>query len=189
VTAVLVFGASIAAFGLEPWRHYLTDTSALEIQALRDLQGFFPVMMVSILAEARAMGLSFELASALQIAASLPVAVAAAWAVRRTRDPRQRVFVLASAAPLITPYAFNYDLTALSAVLLWRLTDATEPSSAKDLVFRLGWFLPIVAMSLNMIGLGIAPMILLAIFILAVADTAGAPAGETGRAAPAAALG
>ncbi len=183
-TTGLLIGASLLAFGMEPWRQYLTATSAFQLSLLRDFGGFYPYMMTSVLAEARTFGASFGLAAALQVAVSIPVALAAAWAVTRTREARQRALILASAAPLITPYAFNYDLTALSVVLAWRILEGPAQATPRDLLFRLAWLVPIVLMPLNFLGIGIAPVLLIAVFLIAVAEVA-SPAGRTAQVATA----
>jgi hypothetical protein len=168
VTALLI-GVSIAVFGLEPWRQYLGETSAYQLQLLKNFRGFFTTMMTSVLAEARVWRIPYTTAVLIQAAVSIPVAVASAWAVTRTGDVRQRAFVLASAAPLITPYAFNYDLTALTACLIWRFLDnPPREISWKNLIFRLGWLLPVVLMPLNRWHVGIAPAVLIPVFCIAV---------------------
>lgn len=171
-TAVLV-ASSIAVFGTEPWRHYLTDTSAFQLSLLKDLHGFYPYMMTSVLAEAHLMGLPFAASAVLQALVSIPVLVLAGWAMRWTGDPRRRAFILVAAAPLITPYAFNYDLAALSVVIAWRLIeDPPARGSAQEAVLRIAWLTPIVLMPLNMAHIGLAPLALLAVFALAVGEIA-----------------
>jgi hypothetical protein len=105
----------------------------------------------------------------LQLAVSLPVLVAAVWAVRRTADPLTRVAVLVGATPLLTPYAFNYDLTAVAAVLVWRLVGAWPSRTRWELVYGLAWLAPTAMMLLNLLGLGIAPLANIAFFAMVVA--------------------
>ncbi len=171
VTTAVLVAVSVLVFGIEPWRQYLTATSAFQLSLLKDFHGFYPYMMASVLAQARTFGLSFGAAAVLQAAVSVPVALVAAWAATQTADVRQRAFVLASAAPLVTPYAFNSDLTALTVVLTWRMIESPPPAgSAKGILFRLAWLSPIVLMSLNMAGLGLAPLVLIAVFAVAVSE-------------------
>jgi len=175
VTALLI-GASIAAFGIEPWRQYLGETSAYQLRLLQNFRGFFTLMMTSVLAEARAFHIPYAVAAVIQAAVSIPVALTSAWAVTRTDDVRRRAFVIASAAPLITPYAFNYDLTAVTACLIWRfLDDPPRELSWKNLVFRAGWLIPIVLMPLNLFGIGVAPAVLIAVFAVAVREAVKPP--------------
>jgi hypothetical protein len=179
VTALLI-GASVAAFGIEPWRQYLGETSAYQLRLLQVFRGFFTTMMTSVLAEARVIGIPYPVAAVIQAAVSIPVALVSAWAVTRTGDVRRRAFVIASAAPLITPYAFNYDLTAVTACLIWRFLDAPPRQlSFKNLIFRAGWLIPIALMPLNQMGVGIAPAVLIAVFAVAVREAVGDYAVES----------
>ena len=169
LTAVLLAAVSIAVFGLGPWQHYLGDTSAYQLSLLKVFRGFYTYMMASPLAGARIFGASFPVAATLQAAVSLPVVLLAGWAVRWSKDPARRAFILASAAPLITPYVFNYDLTALTVTILWRLSVDPPPAcSLKEVGLRLAWLTPVWLMQWNMLKIGIAPLILLVVFLTAV---------------------
>jgi len=169
LTAALLVGASIVIFGLEPWTHYLGDTSAYQLGLLKVFRGFYPCMMTSVLAGARIFGAPFSVAAVIQAAVSVPVGLLAAWTMRWTDVPARRAFILASAAALMTPYAFNYDLTALSATILWRLTvDPPPAGSLRETCLRLAWLAPILMMWLNAHAIGVAPFFILAVFIMAV---------------------
>jgi hypothetical protein len=173
VTTLALVAMSVAVFGVEPWRQYLDGTSAYQVLLLERFQGFYTSMMVSGVAGARVSGLSYPVGLALQAMLALPVLAAACWAVRATGDPRRRAFVLASAAPLVTPYAFNYDLTALAAVLVWQLARPLPQDRGQVLLLSLAWLVPILAMYLNVAGVGVAPLILAAVFALSVYQAAG----------------
>jgi alpha-1,2-mannosyltransferase len=159
-------------FGIEPWRQYLEVAGAYQVQLLQGFRGFFTNMMVSGVAGARASGLSYPAALAVQVALAVPVLAATCWAVRATSDPHRRAFVLVSAAVLVTPYAFNYDLTALAAVLVWHLCGPLkrERGLGESILLFLGWIVPILTMYLNVNGLGIAPLIMAAVFALSVRE-------------------
>jgi hypothetical protein len=173
LTALALVAMSVAVFGIEPWRQYLEVTGAYQVLLLERFRGFYTSMMVSGVAGARTFGLSYPAALMAQIALALPVLAAACWAVRATSDPRRRAFVLASAAPLVTPYAFNYDLTALAAVLVWHMCRPLPQDFGRTLMLGLGWMVPILAMYLNIWGIGIAPLILAAVFALSVHQAVG----------------
>ncbi|HJQ61107.1 MAG TPA: glycosyltransferase family 87 protein [Vineibacter sp.] len=169
LTTVLLIVGSIALLGVEPWRHYLGETSAYQMQLIRVFEGFYTIMMASVLAGARTFGVSFGVAMALQVVVAIPVLVTALWAVRRARDPMTRVAVLVGAVPLLTPYAFNYDLTAIAAVLVWRLVGAWPSEPRWDRICLLTWLAPTAMMPLNMIGLGIAPLANIAFYVAVLA--------------------
>ncbi|MCE4224667.1 DUF2029 domain-containing protein [Methylobacterium sp. C25] len=164
LTAIALAGISAAVFGLEPWRAYFTTVSAFQFAILERFEGFFTYMMASVYAGARTFGLSSHVAFALQAAVSLPVLAATVWGARRSQDARQRTTLVVCAVPLLTPYAFNYDLTAVAAVIVWRLC-APEPDPTINRRLLAAWMVPALMMPLNMIGVGIAPLALIALYL------------------------
>jgi hypothetical protein len=176
VTAALLVAVSVAVFGIEPWRQYMEVTSAFQVHLLERFHGFYTFMMVSVLAGARTIAVPYKAALVIQIAVSLPVLTAACWAVRRTSDPCRRAFVLAAATPLVTPYAFNYDLTWLAAVQVWMLSGRLCWRPEWSALSLVGWALPLAAMYAAMLGLGIAPLVLILLFWASLREAAAAPA-------------
>jgi alpha-1,2-mannosyltransferase len=173
VTTCVLVGISVGLFGIEPWRQYAEVTSAYQVLLLERFQGFYTYMMVSGVAAARTFGLSYQVALMLQVALAVPVLGIAVWAVRQTSDPCRRAFVLVSAVPLVTPYAFNYDLTALAAVLAWRLCRPLPQDPMRVTVLLLAWLIPVLTMYLGALGLGLAPFVLAAVFVWSIAEAAG----------------
>lgn len=165
-TAILLVAGSVALFGIEPWQQYFDVTGAYQVLLLRDFQGFYTTMMVSAFAGARTFGLSYSGAMAIQVAVTLAVLVGACFAVRRTSDPRRRAFVLASAGPLLTPYAFNYDLTALAAALIWTIEGRLSGRGEWRSVSFVAYCAPIATMELQPRGVGLMPFVLLAAFLM-----------------------
>lgn len=170
LTAAVLVGSSILLFGIEAWRQYLDVAGAYQISLLQRFEGFYTFMMTSAVAAGRAGGLSYPVALAIQAALSLAVIVATCWAVRRTGDPCRRAFVIACAAPLATPYAFNYDLTAMSAALVWLLFGRLPWRSAGTVVYLIAWVTPIMVMYSNPFGFDFAPLAVLILFGLAVRE-------------------
>jgi len=170
VTAIALVAASIAAFGLDPWRAYFEVSGVSLISLVEQFHAFWTLMMISVLGAARTFGLSQPVALAIQVAVAIPVLALAIWAVRLTEDSSRRAFVLVTATVLVTPYTLNYDLTALSAVILWRLTDPRPIGRARGVVLALGWLIPLGAMYLNNRGIGLTPVVLVGLFALAVHD-------------------
>lgn len=166
LTAIVLVVGSVALFGIEPWQHYFDVTGVYQVLLLQNFQGFYTTMMVSVFAGARTFGLSYSGAMAIQIAVALAVLVGVYFAVRRTTDPCRRAFVLASAAPLLTPYAFNYDLTALAAALIWTLERRLSYRSEWRSVYFVAYCAPIATMGLQPQGLGLMPFVLVAVFLM-----------------------
>jgi alpha-1,2-mannosyltransferase len=174
-TALAFHAVSLAMFGLEPWIRYFEISGPFLIFSLQDFRGFYTFMMTSVLAGARTFGLPYGTALIVQVVVAIPVLAAACWAVRRTGDPCRRAFVLAAAAPLVTPYAFNYDLTTLAAVMVWMLFGRLPWRREWTLLYVLGWLAPIVSMYGNMFGFAVGPMVLLLLFAASVHEGARSP--------------
>ncbi|WP_375410333.1 glycosyltransferase 87 family protein [uncultured Methylobacterium sp.] len=188
LTTLALVAASVGAFGIEPWQHYLGATSAFQYSLLERFSGFYPYMMASVFAGARTAGLGMSAAWILQAAVSLHVLGLTVWAVRRTRDPRLRAGVLAAAAMLLTPYAFNYDLTAVAAILTWRLFRA-DGEEAPGRVTILAWVLPAMIMPLQMHGFGGGSLVLIALFAVLIREVAAEMPQTAPPMSPAMALG
>jgi len=77
--------------------------------------------------------------------------------------------VIAAATPLITPYAFNYDLTAITICITWRLLEpsAQDGSNTRTLLCA-AWLAPAWLMISNMAGLPLSPLALAPLFGLSV---------------------
>jgi hypothetical protein len=178
VTALVT--GSIALFGIEPWQRYFEVTGAYQILLLEKFQGFYTTMMASVFAGARTFGLSYSAAMTIQIAVALPVLAATCLAVRRTADPCRRAFVLASAVPLLTPYAFNYDLTAVAAALIWMLAGRLPCRAEWRPVCFLAYIAPVAMMPLQAQGIGIASLVLSAVFLVSLHEAGLGPLRQKG---------
>jgi hypothetical protein len=173
LTICLLVAMSMAMFGLEAWQQYLHVTGAYQLLLLEKFQGFYTAMMPSVFAGARTFGLSYPAALSVQLAVALAVVVGSCLAIRRTDDPCRRALVLASAAVLVTPYAFNYDLTAIAAAMIWMLWGRLPWPAGWSAVCLLGWLVPLLVMALNPLGLGVAPLVLAAVFWMSVQEAWG----------------
>jgi len=191
-TVCVLVTASVALFGLEAWQEYLHVTAVYQLLLLEQFQGFYTAMMPSVFAGARTFGFSYPAAMSIQGAVALSVMAGACLAVRRTGDPCRRALVLASAAPLLTPYALNYDLTAIAGAVIWMLWGRLPWRADWSPVCLLAWIMPLLVMVLNPLGLGIAPLALAALFWMSVREASeganstasGALQPQTGLALP-----
>lgn len=166
ITAIVLVVGSVVLFGIEPWQQYFHVTVPYQVLLLQHFQGFYTTMMVSAFAGARTFGLSYFGAMAIQIIVALAVLIGVFFAVRRTSDPCRRALVLASAAPLLTPYVFNYDLTALAAASIWTLEGRLPWSGEWRSVHFVAYCAPIATMGLQPLGLGLMPFILVVVFLM-----------------------
>jgi hypothetical protein len=174
-TTVALIALSLVLFGSDAWRSYVETTGPYHVSTLYHWHGFYTAMMVSVLTGARTFGIPFAAAVTLQFIVALPVLALTVWAIRKTTDPCRRAFVIASAAPLVTPYAFNYDLTAVAAVLVWVLAGRLPTDQRWRMAYPVAWALPLLSMYLSMVGIGIAPLIQFGLFVLAVQAAVGSP--------------
>lgn len=174
VTALALFALSAALFGFDAWREYFSVVGAYQSELLRQFDGFYTNMMVSVLAALRKIGLSYPIAFGFQVVVSLSAIALSTWAVRRIADPCGRAFLLAAATLLATPYAFNYDMTALGAALVWILVGRLPRRAEAGPVYILAWLAPPVAMMLGLFGGGLASLVtlfvLFAMFAVAALD-------------------
>jgi len=173
-TAALLVAASIAAFGLDAWRAYFEVTGPLQVRVLASLSDFGTYMVTSVMVSvARTFAVSLQTGFVVQIVVAIPVIALAAWAVRQTADPAKRAFVLTAATLLATPYAMVYDFAALTSVMLWRLCGPQPLGLPRGGVMLAAWLMPLGAMYLNNLGLGLAPLALIGVFAIAVGDALG----------------
>jgi hypothetical protein len=174
VTALALFGIATAMFGLDAWRDYFAAVGPYQTELLRQFEGFYTTMMVSVLASARQLGLPYPVALGLQVIVSTGAIALACWAVRRIADPCARAFLLAAATLLATPYAFNYDMTALGAALVWIMIGRLPYRAEAGPIYILAWLAPPATMMLALYGSGLAPLITLFVlsstFAVAVLD-------------------
>lgn len=158
VAALLLFAASVALFGLEPWRAWIalmTEPNAVysQWQAIARLNG------QSIFTYASLLGASTGMANLLQALFAVASGACVWWCYRRPMADDLRLAVLLAATMLAAPHIIDYDALLLGiaatlffvraytdgfrvgdvtiAVLLWASPLINPPS-----VFRVGFATP-----------------------------------------------
>jgi hypothetical protein len=169
-TTLALVAMSIAFFGIDAWRSYFAVTGAYQFQLMESFYGFYTAMMMSALAAGRTLGFSYAASFLAQAVVSLAVLVAACWAVRQTADAQKRAFVLVIASLLITPYSFNYDFTALTAILVWKLCKPWPEDWSRRALYVLTYLSPVLMMYLNAVNLAFMPGLLIVLFAIAVQE-------------------
>jgi hypothetical protein len=165
-TAMVLIGASIVVWGVDPWAAYLTVASAYAFAVATEFMGFQSYMTISIVASARTFGLPLNVAEGLQAIASIGAIAATAIAFRSTKDVSLRALLVTSGTFLVSPYSFNYDLPMLTAAILWVMA-SRQVSEREALVFGAAWILPAATWALYTLGLGVSPFIYGAVFVVA----------------------
>jgi uncharacterized membrane protein YiaA len=172
-TSVVFIAASLLIWGLDPWIAWWTKTCAHIYYLLARFELFHTYMMPSVFGSVRALGLSAETANVVQILVALPVAVATAWAFRTTRDVALRGLVLASGALLVSPYVFNYDMTAVTAAMLWVMLRSGREGENKTWhafdgwIFGAAWVLPGAIWWLRFYSIDIWSLVVVAVLVSA----------------------
>jgi hypothetical protein len=167
LTASLLAATSILLWGVDPWIGWLTQAGRYQQWLLtNNFDGFYTYMMPSVFAAARLVGLPAEIAGAIQAMVAAPVVVVTLFAFRRTHDTAARALLLACGTLLVSPYAFNYDMTLLTAALLWTLTPMATVGDRDRQILGAAWLLPTAIMPLHIVGFPPAPFVLGALFVL-----------------------
>jgi hypothetical protein len=169
LTAGLLVAASAAIWGVDPWIAWWTKTCAHVYLVLAQFEQFHTFMMPSVFASARAIGLSPAAANIVQAVAALSVALTTLLIFRQTRDVALRALLLTSGAFLVSPYVFNYDMTAMTGALLWVMLSAVPASRLDALTFGAAWVLPAAIWYMRPLGADVWSLVIVAVFAIAVA--------------------
>jgi hypothetical protein len=164
-TAAVLVGASLAAFGLEPWQAWLA--------ALHDFSGGLSASLphqqygVTAYFALLALGLDGHLALGLQAAVSLVMLWLVARTLRQGGEPARTALPLLGLY-LATPYAAAYDLPALAAVCLLLFGAGLRQGfrDGEPAALAAAWCLPPLLL-FSPLPLGVAAVaVLLALFVL-----------------------
>lgn len=169
-TAILI-GLSAALFGVDSWRAYLADTLAYQRSVMTDWYGIFLSMMPTVFGGVRSLGLPPGLALQMQLPVSIFAAALVVWILRNETDPLRRIFAVTGGTFLITPYAFNYDMGALSAVAAMLAGSNYAPARRPAvMVIAVIAAIPAAVTNLGRANLPITPLILAAALIVLAAE-------------------
>lgn len=167
-TMVLVL-VSIAILGRESWAGYFAHVAPYQVEVMRTFEGAFLSMMPTLYGSLRILGLAADPALVLHLALGLPAAGAAVAAFFILPDARWRAIILVLATPLVTPYAFAYDLgmTAAGVGLMASLCAAEAGSGRRDRwLLAAAMLVPLATYPLGALGWPVAPAVLAAVFVL-----------------------
>jgi hypothetical protein len=116
-TVAALVGLSVALFGFDTWRDYLTALAGS--RAVYETGRINLVGFVTPYGAARVLGAGAGTARVLQGAVSLLVATAVGWIWRRDPGPAERSAALAAGIPLSIAVALVYDLMLLTVAIGW----------------------------------------------------------------------
>lgn len=161
VTCALLVALSLALFEFESWRLYATETLRYQQFVMTDWYGIFLCMMPTAFGSIRALGLTPELAAYVQWPFSVAGILLVFLALWRDASLLRRIFAVTCGTFVITPYAFNYDMGALTVVASVLVASADSPNSrAGKMVVALVAVLSGIVANLGRANLPLAPLIL-----------------------------
>ncbi len=145
VTAAFLVALTAWLYGVDVWTGYFTKVGAQQEFLLHHATGLILSQNPSALYAARRLGLSFELAWAVQILTSALTIAAVAWTFARRRDPVLSQALLVTAVFLVTPYSFCYDMVVFGWVLALLLQRQDNRPLDHCLIVAV-WVLPLAMM-------------------------------------------
>ena len=169
--------ASLAAFGFEPWKAFLAHAGDARV-ALET--GQLPwERMVTIFAAARLAGAGIGVAYLVQGLAALSAMVALAHLWREDTTMAWRGAALALAMPLVTPFAYDYDLVVLLLPIAWLLQEGSSTGFRRGEIplIVLAWACPVAGWLIARWSHILVTPVVLAMFLAATLHRATAPAG------------
>jgi hypothetical protein len=111
---VALVGMSLAVFGVDVWRAYAEHTLPYQNYVMTNWAGIFLEMMPGAFGSLRTVGYLPSTAIQVQAVVSVIALVILLGLLLRLRDPLERAFAILAGTFLISPYAFNYDMGAVS---------------------------------------------------------------------------
>ena len=169
VVLIGLVGLSLRVVGVEAWQGFFSHTLAYQTSLLSIDGRTYEPMMVSLPMALLQWGVSLEWAMAAQVLLMVAVTVTLA----RTLNKPQAFSLLAvrvlSGGLLLTPYLFNYDMTALTVALVWHLVASAKLNSMHRYIYAAGFLLPGVVYWFYFF-LPIAPAVLMAVYLCAITE-------------------
>lgn len=179
-TALVLFAATAAVYGLEVWTDYFTVAVPVQTAIMETGEGIMGAMMPTPFQNLRLIGQPLWVCWAAQAVVSLAAVAAVIWTFAKRRDPALSMAVLVTATFLATPYAFNYDMVIFGWViaLLWSRADQTMLDHRLCIAV---WLLPVLTLLLGLAYMPLSSLVLIAfaarlLWRLRAADMQGVPA-------------
>lgn len=172
LTAAFLILVSAAVFGIDAWRGYFREIIPYQTLVMRNLDGAFLIMLPSLFGSFRCFGFDADAAVIAHAFLAVPAFAITVAAFFMTPVARWRAVLLLLGTFLVTPYALTYDLGMMSAAL----GPMTAPNDlgrkenvSTELLFTTAMLLPLWMIPLGMIRLPLAPVVLLSVWVVAIA--------------------
>lgn len=166
VTTVFMVAASAFLFGLESWEAYFDVIVPFQAVIMNERQGEFLVMMPSAYMGLRLLGVEQEIRTAVQLLLFVIALAGVVWTFARCQDWILQLAVLTVGTFIASPYAFNYDMTAVSFALVLITMRALRSGFLpfERIILAMVWLLPISINWLNLHSLPVGSVMLMACF-------------------------
>jgi hypothetical protein len=148
LTAFVLVDLSFLVWGTAPWLDYLHYTVPIQANALTPNPSLYTLMMPGPYADA-ALGMRLPHPWVFYAPAALFAVYAAAAAVRREGITARSVLVLALSTIIVTPYALNYDMVAVSGALVVYFAGVERQAPLRFLALSLLWALPLLLIEMK----------------------------------------
>ena len=160
LTVAGLVALSLLLFGVQPWVDYLGKTIGLQASMVDDVNQFFVSMMPTVAPPLFLAGLPAAIVWPVQIMAA--ISAAAALLFYMPADSRQAGLAAACATFLVLPYAFTYDMTAVSIASLILLQRARPDSgwALSPIAAVLAFIVPVATVAMNQKGIPLAPLMI-----------------------------
>ena len=168
VTVIVMLAISLAAFGAESWTAFFEMSTTNQAKHLNEQRGWFLNIVTTPFMSAGVLGFGMTVRGVIQAAFTLMAVVAVYVTFRKRGDRNLQIAVLLAAVPLASPYGYNYDLTLLSAAVLWAFVNAKETGflTGEKLVLAAAWMLPLLVVVGNIRGIPLGPPVLVAMLAM-----------------------
>lgn len=160
VTALAFIALSAAIYGSEIWSIYLGPAAKMQEYVLQAPSDIIKGLMPTAFMNARIAGLEAQASYYVQVVVALFAVASAIWVFIRPRDPRLSYCALLVGNALLTPYLMSYDLVVMGwlVLMVYRIPLAV---GERKILLALYW-LPVIALSMAMLGLPGSALILMA---------------------------
>ena len=118
-TAVLIHLPSLLVFGIEGWRAFFDAVLSFRAEIAGAAAMTPPRGMTTVFGQLKLMGAPGETALAVQYAATAALAALTVVVYRKAIDPLAKAAFLGAGAILAAPYAYGYEMTALTLAGAW----------------------------------------------------------------------
>ena len=174
LSTISLVGLSAAIFGVDAWRGYITEVLPYQTFVMRNLEGAFLTMVPSVYAALRNWTVGPDPALAVHVVVAAPIAVILIAALFRAASARDRDILVLTGTFIITPYALTYALGLFAAALGLMATRGQSmwpEHKTRITLLALAMLLPVAMVPVGAFRIPLAPLIVLAVFLIALRDT------------------